>query len=861
MTRCFASRPTCPRKLRGAALALVALAAFARPGHGQQDTVIAEAAVELDILNGPAEIVPALVFDGTMLLPVHQFFQLAEIRVLAFALNDSLVAVLEPLDRMLRFHPDRGALLIGDTAVALAPYDAVWWDGDLFARPEVLERALGVAIEIDWMALSAQVGRTGGLPVVRRERRERRRTWLASGVRPPALELTPAVPTAGGAVFNWAFAGSSGASADYYTLDLGLGGQLFGGNMLVQPSVWTLSGRNGSEFRASWERAWPQREWVKQVRIGDVQSNGRRAQLVRGAAVTNAPFVRSSEFDVEQIVGSLPPGWEVELYDRGRLLGYGTVDAVGAFQLPLDVRYGQNPFELVMYGPTGEVMRQKRTIRVPFSRLPAGRFEYAAALGQCRYGPCDGMLSTDARYGISRRVTVQGGLDVFDTEPGGTLWQPYAAASAALLRSVIVTGEAVVNGHLRAGANFEPSTDLRITLGHTEFAEAGRAFSGAFPENRRTEATAFWRPGAMRGSLYLQALAFHSVQATTTRTITRVSASAQLGMVRYTAGLRHDAVSRDTVGAPDRFAADFSADAILPLRNRWLAGTNVRGELSVEPAHGLAAAAFTAGRVVERAVRADLGVAWFRGAGWGFTLALTTTLPGPRFGVRSQANTAAGTTGLLFANGSAVYDTEQQRVHLTDGADLGRAGVTGTIYADANGNGVQDPDESGIPDVYVHVGGRRTRTDPAGRFAVWDLLPFEAVDVVVDSLSLPDPRMVPSAPLLQVRPTPNSYVPIAVPVVIGAEVLGYVVLDGEGVGGITVILRDLETGAEVTTTTFSDGAFYQEGVPPGEYEIVLPERVMRQLGLYAAPLHLFVPPGAGEKRVEDLVVQLERLPG
>ena len=59
--------------------------------HAQEDTVLAEAAVQLYIQNGPSAIVAALVYDGTLLLPVHQFLQMGEYHVAAFDLRDSLV--------------------------------------------------------------------------------------------------------------------------------------------------------------------------------------------------------------------------------------------------------------------------------------------------------------------------------------------------------------------------------------------------------------------------------------------------------------------------------------------------------------------------------------------------------------------------------------------------------------------------------------------------------------------------------------------------------------------------------------------------------------------------------------------------
>jgi len=826
--------------------------------HGQQDTLLAEAAVQLYIQNGPSAIVAALVYDGTLLLPVHQFLEMSEIHVAAFALRDSLVVVLEPANITVRFDPDRGHILLGDSTIPVGATDAVWWDGDLFATAALIERIFGVAVRIEWMDLTVFVGRTSALPVVRRARRERQQALLRRPLAATALQLHPRRTSADGAVVNWAFTGATGARADYYTLDLGLGAQLLGGSATLRPQFWRTGTESGSEFRASWERAWPEQEWIGQVRVGDVQTNGRRAQLVRGAVVTNAPFIRSSEFDVQQIAGRLPAGWEVELYDGGRLLGYGEVNQLGTFNVPLSVRYGQNPFELVAYGPNGEVVRQARTVRVPYSRLPGGHFEYAAALGQCHYNPCDAAFSADARYGLTGRVTLQGGWDLYAPTSGGTLWQPYAVASAAVLRALTVTGEAVVNGHLRGAVEYEPSADLRLTAAHTSFAEAGREFSGSLLESSRTEASALWRPGVLRGALYLQGLAVRSAGPEFGRTVARASGTAQLGRLRYTLGLRHDGVTQDTI-ATNRFAVDLGADAVLQGRRPWLRGTSVRGEVSVEPTHGLATLGASVGRRLGSYVRADVSVGWFRVGGTALSVALTTALPGPRVGVRTQTNSQSGTNGLMFLNGSMVYDRDGRAVRWTDGSDLGRAGISGVLFLDENANGVRDEGEQGIAGIPVHVGGWYTETDTEGHFGAWDLYPFETLDIVVDSLAFDDPFLVPPAPRMQVRPAPNSFLTVEIPVVVGAEVSGYVVLDAEGLAGIPILLRELTTGVEIRMLTFSDGAFYRAGVPPGDYEVTLPDAVAERLGVYALPLHVVVPPGTGDKRYDNIVVQLEHL--
>jgi hypothetical protein len=127
----------------------------------------------------------------------------------------------------------------------------------------------------------------------------------------------------------------------------------------------------------------------------------------------------------------------------------------------------------------------------------------------------------------------------------------------------------------------------------------------------------------------------------------------------------------------------------------------------------------------------------------------------------------------------------------------------------------------------------------------------------VDSLAVGDPHLMLPAPVIEVRPAPNAFGNIQVPVVVGAEVSGYVVFGEEALGGVPVVLRELNTGAEITITTFADGGFFRAAVPPGEYEVTLPDALLDRLNAYAPPLSIFVPPGPGEKRYEDLQLRLQ----
>ena len=829
----------------------------------ERDTAYTDAVIRLDIEDGPSAVLPALAYNETLLLPLHQFFAMAEIRVAAFALRDSAVAILEPGGIPIRFDPGARLVMRGAGRIPYDSLDVVWWDGDLYVSTGVLDRVLGVSTSVEWADLSATMGQAGSLPVVRRLRRERRRQMLYR--EQPllgGLEIPLRQRTVDGAVLSWSLTAASGGQADQQALDLGLGAQLLGGSLELRPRFWGGIGGSGSQLLESWSRVWPGQGWITQVRAGDVQSSGLRARLLQGAVVTNAPFIRSSEFDVEPVFGTVPPGWEVELYDAGRLMAYADANAVGAFRVPLQLRYGQNPFDLVLYGPGGETLRQKHTIRVPDSRLPDGRFEYALAAGRCEYDPCDGLMSADVRYGLSNHVTVQGGWDTFLRGPGrgGALWQPYAVVSAGVLPAVSLTGEAVANGHLRAAAEFEPSPDLRLSAGHTRYAASGSDFNAVPGQSSTSDASLYWRPGWVGGAVFFEGTGAQSSGVGLRQTVERFSATAQVGLVRYSLGILNSVLEtgygRDTA----QLTFDASADATVTGPWPWLRGSTVQGQIGVEPARGLAALRAGLGRRLTDLLRLDAAIGWFRGSGYSLELGLSTASRGPRVGTRSRLSSMSGLNDLTYANGSVTLDSRSRSFKLGDVADLGRGGISGVLFRDDNNNGVRDPGEPGLAGIAVSVGGWPSMTDADGRFAAWGLVPSEPVRVDIDTLAFNDPRFVLPAPVVRVRPTPNAFGVIEIPVIIGAEVGGFVVLGDEAVPGVPVVLRELNTGAEITIVTFADGGFYKAGVPPGEYEVTLPDSVADQLKVSAPPLSIFVPPGTGDKRFPDLQLKLEPRP-
>ena len=115
-----------------------------------------------------------------------------------------------------------------------------------------------------------------------------------------------------------------------------------------------------------------------QLAAGDVQgyAGALTAQTAvgRGAFVTNRPLSRPSRYATHTLRGELPPGWDAELYRNGQLLAFQGDRADGRYEfLDIALLFGDNLLEVVLYGPQGQIRRERTEIPVGIESIPVGK--------------------------------------------------------------------------------------------------------------------------------------------------------------------------------------------------------------------------------------------------------------------------------------------------------------------------------------------------------------------------------------------------------------------------------------------------------------------------------------------------------
>jgi len=115
--------------------------------------------------------------------------------------------------------------------------------------------------------------------------------------------------------------------------------------------------------------------------------------------------------------GALPIGWDAELYRNGQLLAFQSDTSDGRYEFDVDLLYGNNDLEVVLYGPQGQTRRESQSIPIGYTSIAPGKLEYwAGVIQQNRdlisfHDPTDGLdrgwqYGFGTQYGLDNRTVI-----------------------------------------------------------------------------------------------------------------------------------------------------------------------------------------------------------------------------------------------------------------------------------------------------------------------------------------------------------------------------------------------------------------------------------------------------------------------
>ena len=349
---------------------------------------------------------------GTVLLPLLPLLDAAGLRAtLAPDTSSVTIPVLGGGEAVLDL-PARRLRLPG-RQVELGADDALKAGGDVYLATDPLALLLGAQVTADFGTLSVTLNRDPPFPSEQRALIEARRALLLRRDRQEREEPRVAYPSRSGVgVLDWSL-GATGFTAGLprSTLRLGAGAALLGGSLTLAQSFAGLPAevRPLENLTVSYRRVLPDHPFIRQLQLGDAIGGGVQARSFRGISLTNSEIRPEVNFGALSISPPVPPGWEYEVFQGDRLIGFSDPGHRGPVTVPL--QYGTTLVRVRMFGPAGEEVVSELRYQVPFGQLSPGRWEYSAGGGACPRGECRLYTFADVRYGLSRWITLGAGTN------------------------------------------------------------------------------------------------------------------------------------------------------------------------------------------------------------------------------------------------------------------------------------------------------------------------------------------------------------------------------------------------------------------------------------------------------------------
>ena len=557
--------------------------------------------------------------------------------------------------------------------------------------------------------------------------------------------------------------------------------------------------------------------------------------LGRGFVITNRPLEQPDSFDRTSFRGELPSGWDAELYRNGQLLAFSTPSEDGRYAfVDVPLLYGMNRFEIILYGPQGQVRREARQIPVGINSIQPKKTTYWFGMAQENHD----LIGLRSYRGIYQRgwrwtLGLEQGIDA-RTSMAGYLHslmienQRYNYEEVALRRAI---GPALfeVSGSLADNGGYAMRGQVLAELGKTYLRIESLHGGHGYISDRLTRFINGIHTVSLDQAVTIgkNIIPVHAEASYITRTNgdrnldVAGRASTAFRNLSLTGELRWRRTDSYGPEPPDEVIASLLANARWgKLRLRGEARKTLSGRANEDRLNlvgewsGRGETDWRAELGYERAadrVRGGLGIVKR------FNRMSATAM------VEAASDGSVG-AGLNFAF-SFGPDPRGHGMRMSRDKLAAHGGAVALVYRDENADGVRQPSEPVETSVGLTAGTgiARDETGRDGMAIIEGLQPFRPIMIGIDAGSLPDPYVQPALPGKVIIPRPGVTTLVELPLVAAGEIDGKLVRaeSGSELEGVDIELIDDAGRVRKTTRSEFDGFFLFEGVAYGRYKVRL----------------------------------------
>ena len=574
---------------------------------------------------------------------------------------------------------------------------------------------------------------------------------------------------------------------------------------------------------------------LRKAEAGDVTIGQRdlitNTAIGRGITLSNDNKNRNSEFDLITIVGSGPPGWDIEIYNNEELVNFGVVPNDGQYVFEdVVLNYGNNEVKILFFGPQGQVREELRTYNAGGNMLPEGQFRYNAGIldsdrpfilldNSPRTEPRGTVKTLNTSYGVNRWLTLLGN---YTEIPNADKSREYATLGAAASTPIgLFEGEAyreVAGGHAFNLSYITKFLGFRANLNAAVYKDFESELSG-FGTNRKTFETKAQLNRNIKLFTLPLGLRFNTIHTerksglkTTDVDFTQTFSRGGIRLSHNTSTRLADNAHERTTGGltttvregpwqlrgginynmyPETELASGNAEIRYKTEDGFQAALNL--------SHNFTTSDYRIGTQAGYDFKTFLGTAeaaYIRDGGFEFILRATTSL-----------HPYTNDDGYEFSSAS-------RRQY---------APVRARVFLDENADGEFNEGEQPIEGAQLRIGGGKTRegTDKDG-YIIANAPGDTITNVYVDTPSLKDPYYIPAYEGFSTVPIQGKMIDAVFPVVETGSIEGTVYRQSnrKAVAGLILNLVDIASNEKIMSVeTGFDGFYVFEFVKPGTYRV------------------------------------------
>lgn len=329
--------------------------------------------------------------------------------------------------------------------------------GEVFVDYNLLNSWFGLNIRLSYSALEIGFSPSVKLPIEKKLAREKRSFYTNSQNRTPTLPWKPSPYKAASspvADLQLSYTATNNENTLNYAI---LGSQ----DLAYFNSEYYLAGSDGDllkDSRLSFNRENAEGNLLgplnaTSIEFGDVlatQIGSRfKSNYARGVKVNNKPLYKEINSNQITLTGAVQAGWDVELYRNNVLIDQQLSLPDGRYLFEdVDLLFGTNTFELIFYGPQGEVERKVEEYLIDGNSLERGDGFYELSLtqqgeqllnsGNTVVGEKGWLLSGRYEKGITDYFSVYTGVSALKSNEAENLTNYAFGSNVSVLNKVLI---------------------------------------------------------------------------------------------------------------------------------------------------------------------------------------------------------------------------------------------------------------------------------------------------------------------------------------------------------------------------------------------------------------------------------------